>query len=67
MSQQVAVVAGDSAQQLSIKMIKDKFHPMYGSGTNYTAKVESQITNFGVSVENELTSKLGADMHTVMR
>ena len=67
MSQQVAVVAGDSAQLLSIKMIKDKFQPMYGSGTNYTAKGESQITNFGVSVENELTSKLGADMHTVMR
>ena len=66
-SQQVAVIAGDSTQKISIKMLSDKFLPMYGKGTDYTAKAEAQIDRFGVSVDNEISAKLGADMHTVMR
>ncbi len=67
MSQQVAIVAGDSTQVLSVSMLKEKFQPMYGTGTSYTAKGEAAITNFGVTADNEITSKLGGDMRSVMR
>ena len=65
--QQVGIVAGDSTQRLSIRMLKDKFLPMYGKGTDYTAKSEAEISRFGVTVDNEVASRLGGDMHTVMR
>ena len=64
---QVAVIAGDSTQMISVKMLRDKFQPMYGRGTSYTAKSEALIDRFGVSVDNEVSSKLGADVRTVMR
>ena len=67
MPQQVAVIAGDSTQQISIKMLKDKFLSMYGTGTNYTAKSTALIANRGVTVDNEMTEHLGGDMRTVMR
>ena len=66
-SLQVPVIAGDSTQNISIGMLTDKFQPMYGKGTSYTAKGEAAINRFGVTVDNEITSKLGADMHSVMR
>ncbi len=64
---QVAIVEGDSTQILGIGMLSDKFQPMYTKGTDYTAKSSAQITNFGVTVDNEITSKLGADLRSVMR
>ena len=66
MPQQVAVLAGVDGQKVEIGMLRDKFLPMYGKGTDYTAKSTAQITNFGVSVDNEMTSKLGADARMVM-
>ena len=66
MSQQVAITAGDSTQFISVRMLRDKFQPMYGTGTQYTAKSEAAISRFGVTVENEVAGKLGADMHTIM-
>lgn len=67
MSQQVAIVAGDSTQHIAISMLKDKFLPMYGTGTSYTAKSQALMTNAGLTVDNEISEKLGADMRTVMR
>ena len=67
LSQQVAINAGDAQQFVSISILKDKFQPMYGTGTNYTASVEAQITDFGVTVDNEIGTKLGADIHSVTR
>ena len=66
-AQQVAIVAGDSTQRLDIKMLSDKFRTMYGSGTGYTAKSEAKIERFGVTVDNEMTAKLGGDMRAIMR
>ena len=66
-SQQVAIVAGDSTQFLSIKMLSDKFQPMYGTGTDYTAKRSVEIDRFGVTVDNEVANKLGGDMRSIMR
>ena len=67
MSQQVAIVAGDTAQNVAIQMLKEKFITMYGTGTDYTAQSVAKINRFGVTAENEISSKLGGDMHTVMR
>ena len=65
--QQVAIIAGKEDQKVEIHMLSDKFANMYTTGTDYTAKSEAQINRFGLTVDNEITSKLGADMHSVMR
>ncbi len=65
-AQQVAVIPGDSTQNISVKMLSNKFLPMYDKGTTYTAASEALIDHFGVSVDNEISYKLGADVHTVM-
>jgi TonB-linked SusC/RagA family outer membrane protein len=67
LAQQVAVKAGDSTQVICVKMLSDKFQSMYGTGTDYTAQRTAQINRFGVTVDNEITSKLGGDMRTIMR
>ena len=66
-AQQVAIVAGDSTQFVSVKMLNDKFQPMYGTGTDYTAKRSVEIDRFGVTVDNEIASKLGGDVHAMLR
>ena len=66
MSQQVAVVAGDSTQTIAVKMLSDKFAAMYGTGTNYTARRTAQIDRFGVTVDNEIANELGADVRSIM-
>ena len=66
LAQQVAVVAGDSTQQIVIRMLSDKFQQMYGKGTTYTASRTAEIRRFGVTVDNEIAGKLGGDMRTVM-
>ena len=38
LSQQVAIMAEDSTQTIQVKMLSDKFQPMYGTGTDYTGK-----------------------------
>ena len=67
MPQQVGIIAGDSTQQVSVAMLRDKFLPMYGTGTQYTASSTAEISKFGVTVDNEVASKLGGDMHAVAR
>ena len=64
--QQVAIVAGDSTQTVRISMLNDRFQSMYSTGTDYTAKSEAKITQFGVSVDNEISAKLGGDMRTLL-
>lgn len=66
LSQQVAVKAGNDGQQIAIKMLSDKFHTMYGTGTDYTAKRTTQIDRFGVVVDNEIANELGADVRSIL-
>jgi len=66
LAQQVAIVAGDSTQHISVKMLADKFLGMYTKGTDYTAKRTATIDRTGVTVDAEIANKLGGDMHTVM-
>ena len=65
--QQVAVAGSDSTQMIMVKMLSDRFAPMYGTGTNYTARRTSQIDRFGVTVDNEIANRLGGDMRSIMR
>ena len=65
LSQQVAISA--HAQDITIKMLSDKFLPMYGEGTTYTARKTVDINHFGVTVDNEIANKLGGDMRSMMR
>ena len=65
--QQVSIVAGDETQRLLVRMLSDKFAPMYGTGTDYTARRTAAISQFGVTVENELSGKLGGDVHSILR
>jgi len=66
MSQQVAIIAGDSQQTVRVNMLPAKFQTMYGDGTDYTATRTAQIERFGVTVDNEIANKLGGDVHSVM-
>ena len=67
MSQQVAVAGYDSTRMVRIEMLSDKFLPMYGKGTDITAKREMTVTQTAPSVDQEIGSKLGADVRTIMR
>ena len=66
LSQQVAINAGDSTQTVTVKMLPDKFLQMYGTGTDYTARRTAQIDRFGVTVDNEIANKLGADVRSIL-
>ena len=66
LSLQVPVVAGDSTQTVAVRMLSDKFQPMYGTETEYTAARTAQINRFGVTVDGEIANKLGADVHSIM-
>ncbi len=65
--QQVAIIAGDSTQRLRIAMLPDRFVPMYGKGTIYTAQQQAIIDGHGVTVDNEIGQKLGGSVRTIMR
>ena len=67
LSQQVAIVAGDSTQTVLVKMLSDKYAAMYGTGTDYTARRTTQINRFGVTVDNEIAGELGADVRSILR
>ena len=68
LSQQVGIIAGDSLQYLTIQMLSDKYQPMYGTGTEYTAQNSITATSTGVAtIEKEIANRLGADVHAIMR
>ena len=66
LSQQVPIVAGDSTQVLNIKMLTDKFHSMYGTSTTYTATSGAVMDGRGVTIDAEVSEKLGANVRTLM-
>ncbi len=66
-AQQVPVAGLDSTRHIAICMLYDKFLPMYGTGTEYTAASTAQMNRFGTTVEAELAGKLGGDVHSILR
>ncbi|MDO4992929.1 MAG: carboxypeptidase regulatory-like domain-containing protein, partial [Prevotellaceae bacterium] len=66
-SQQVAIRANDTTQEVNVSMLSDVFAPMYDEGTGITAKNSFTASGNGVSIDGEIQSNLGADVRSVMR
>ena len=66
LSQQVAITAGDASQQLKIRMLSGTFSPMYENGTKITATNNFISNGEGITIDEEMTEKLGGDIHMNM-
>ena len=67
MSQQVAINAKDTEKEIKVLMMKEKFRPMYGEGTTYTAQAGFDADAKDVTIESDIENILGADVRTVTR
>ena len=65
-SQQVSIIAGKENQRVSIHMLSDAFAAMYTDGTTITAKNSFVSNGNGLSIDEEMTQKLGGDIHMTM-
>ena len=66
LSQQVAIVAGDEKQVVRINMLSNAFSPMYEDGTTITATNSFISNGNGLSIDEEMTGKLGGDIRMNM-
>ena len=66
LSQQVAIKAGDAQQQISISMLSDAFKQMYVDGTSITATNSFVSDGNGLTIDEEMTEKLGGDIRMNM-
>ena len=67
MSQQVAINAKDAEKEIKVLMMQEKFRPMYGEGTIYTAQAGFNADAKDVTIESDIENILGADVRTVTR
>lgn len=67
MSQQVAINAKDTEKVIQVLMMQEKFRPMYGEGTTYTAQAGFDADAKDVTIESDIENILGADIRTVTR
>lgn len=67
MSQQVAINAKDTENEIKVLMMQEKFRPMYGEGTTYTAQAGFDADAKDVTIESDIENILGADVRTVTR
>lgn len=67
MSQQVAINAKDTEKDIQVLMMQEKFRPMYGEGTIYTAQAGFDADAKDVTIESDIENILGADVRTVTR
>ena len=67
MSQQVAINAKDTEKEIKVLMMQEKFRPMYGEGTIYTAQAGFTADAKDVTIESDIENILGADVRTVTR
>ena len=67
MSQQVAINAKDTEKEIKVLMMQEKFRPMYGEGTIYTAQAGFKADAKDVTIESDIENILGADVRTVTR
>ena len=66
LSQQVAIIAGDERQNVQIRMLSDAFATMYEDVTLITATNSFVSTGGGLSIDEEMTEKLGGDIRMNM-
>lgn len=67
MSQQVAINAKDTEKEIKVLMMQEKFRPMYGEGTTYTAQAGFDADAKDVTIVSDIENILGADVRTVTR
>ena len=66
LSQQVAIIAGDEQQTVRISMLSDAFSPMYEDGTTITARNSFVSNGNGLTIDEEMTGRLGGDIRMAM-
>jgi TonB-linked SusC/RagA family outer membrane protein len=66
LSQQVAIIAGDENQKVSIRMLSDAFSAMYENGTTITAQNSFHSDGKGITIDEEMTEKMGGDIRMNM-
>ena len=66
LSQQVGIIAGKANQNVSIHMLSDAFAQMYTDGTTITASNSFVSNGNGLSIDEEMTQKLGGDIRMNM-
>ena len=66
LSQQVAISAGDEQQHLFISLLSDAFASMYDDGTTITAKAGFESRGGGLTIDEEMTRRLGGDIRMNM-
>jgi len=66
LSQQVAIKAGDDKQLVKISLLSDAFNAMYENGTTITAKNGFASDGNGLTIDEEMTEKLGGDIRMNM-
>lgn len=64
-AQQVAIHSNESNQQINITLLSDKFLPMYGETTDYTASSSFKAKGGSVVIDNEIQTQLGADIRSI--
>lgn len=67
LAQQVPVISNDSTQHISVKMMQDKYMSMYTDGTVITAEKGFKVSSNSVTVDNDISNNLGADVRSIMR
>ncbi len=66
LSQQVGIKAGDEKQTVKINMLSNNFSEMYQNGTTITATNSFNSDGNGLTIDEEIGEKLGADIRTIM-
>ena len=66
LAQQVAITSNDAAQKVNIELLSNEFSEMYTDGTEITATNSFSPSGRGITVDEEITGKLGGDMRSIM-
>lgn len=67
MPQQVSVNTADADEEISIMMLPEKFRPMYGESTVYTAQSGFEANSHSLTIESDIENVLGGDVRAVTR
>lgn len=67
MPQQVAVSTADADEEINIMMLPEKFRPMYGETTTYTAQNGFEAKSNSLTIETDIENILGADVRAITR
>ena len=66
LAQQVAITSNDAAQKVNIELLSNEFSEMYTDDTEITATNSFSPSGRGITVDEEITGKLGGDMRSIM-